>query len=76
MDNTEALQPKRKRLASSKGTPIATSKQTKKINKIEVSTIVAEPTSEPINAQVTSVELDAAIPSEITDYNEVIELIS
>lgn len=76
MDNTEALQPKRKRLASSKGTPIATSKQTKKINKIEVSTIVAEPTSEPINAQETSVELDAAIPSEITDYNEVIELIS
>lgn len=76
MDNTEALQPKRKRLASSKGTPIATSKQTKKINKIEVSTIVAEPTSEPINAQETSVELDAAIPSEITDYNEVIEPIS
>lgn len=76
MDNTEALQPKRKRLASSKGMPIATSKQTKKINKIEVSTIVAEPTSEPINAQETSVELDAAIPSEITDYNEVIELIS
>lgn len=76
MDNTEALQPKRKRLASSKGTPIATSKQTKKINKIEVSTIVAEPTSESINAQETSVELDAAIPSEITDYNEVIELIS
>lgn len=76
MDNTEALQPKRKRLASSKGTPIATSKQTKKINKIEVSTIVAEPTSEPINAQETSVELDAVIPSEITDYNEVIELIS
>lgn len=76
MDNTEALQPKRKRLASSKGTPIATSKQTKKINKIEVSTIVAEPTSEPINAQETSVELDTAIPIEITDYNEVIELIS
>lgn len=76
MDNTEALQPKRKRLASSKGTPIATSKQNKKIDKVEVSTIVTEPTSEPILAQGTSVELDTAIPIEITDYNEVIELIS